>query len=43
MPGFRGLTSARAQSNEFDIIDDDIKDFADRQLLTEMSKGRLVI
>jgi hypothetical protein len=31
------------QSNEFDVIDDDIKDVADRQDLKEMSQGLLVI
>lgn len=29
--------------NEFDMIDNDIKDVADRQLLKEMSQGTLVI
>lgn len=31
------------KSNEFDVIDDDIKDVADRRLLKEMSQGVLVI
>ncbi|MBF0147451.1 MAG: hypothetical protein HQL84_12975 [Magnetococcales bacterium] len=29
--------------NEFDLIDNDIKDVADKRLLKEMSQGRLVI
>ncbi|MBC7394315.1 MAG: hypothetical protein H7340_13375 [Variovorax sp.] len=29
--------------NEFDVIDDDIKDVADKPLLKEMAKGLLVI
>jgi hypothetical protein len=31
------------KSNEFDVIDDDIKDVADRRLLKEMARGLLVI
>lgn len=30
-------------SNEFDLIDDDIKGVADRELLNDMSRGELVI
>lgn len=31
------------KANEFDIIDDDIKDVADKRLLKEMAQGLLVI
>jgi hypothetical protein len=31
------------KANEFDLIDDDIKSVADRQILKEMSRGDLVI
>jgi hypothetical protein len=31
------------RTNEFDLIDDDIKSVADRQILREMSRGDLVI
>lgn len=31
------------KANEFDAIDDDIKDVADKRLLKEMEQGRLVI
>lgn len=31
------------KANQFDIVDRDIKDVADRQLLKEMAQGKLVI
>jgi hypothetical protein len=39
----RAVPASCFKLNEFDLIDSDIKDVADRRLLKEMSRGELVI
>jgi hypothetical protein len=39
----KAVPASDFKSNEFDVIDNDIKDVADRRLLKEMAQGLLVI